>query len=110
MGRASRPRARTGTGGTRSAWVRYLTSHPGVCAGQLCARGTRVPVAVLLDELAEGATLTELRRAHPALTAAHVTAALRYAAELARTEESVPFDILATNRRALRAWARANPF
>jgi uncharacterized protein (DUF433 family) len=35
-------------------WREHLTSDPKVCGGQLCAKGTRVLVTVILDNLAEG--------------------------------------------------------
>src|SRR6266540_478822 len=64
----------------------YLTSDPAVCGGQLCAKGTRVLVTVILDSLAEGASREEILRSYPTLVPAHVDAALAYAAELAREE------------------------
>jgi Protein of unknown function (DUF433) len=35
-------------------WRQPLTSDPKVCGGQLCAKGPRVLVTVILDNLAEG--------------------------------------------------------
>jgi len=71
-------------------WREHLTSDPAVSGGQLCARGTRVPVTVILDGLAEGATREDLMRSYPTLQAIHVEAAIAYAAELAREESLVP--------------------
>ena len=34
-------------------WTRHLTADAKICGGQLRAKGTRVPVAVILDALAE---------------------------------------------------------
>jgi uncharacterized protein (DUF433 family) len=48
-------------------WVKYLIARSDVCGGQLCAKGTRVPVAVILDSLAEGASHTEILRSYPTL-------------------------------------------
>lgn len=36
-------------------WQDFLTSSPQVCGGEICATGTRIPVTVILDNLAEGA-------------------------------------------------------
>ncbi|MBP1688494.1 MAG: hypothetical protein H6Q33_4637 [Deltaproteobacteria bacterium] len=72
------------------AWTKHLVAHADVCGGQLCAKGTRVPVAVILDSLAEGALPAEILRSYPTLRPAHIQAALAYAAELAREEELTP--------------------
>ncbi|TMA84464.1 MAG: DUF433 domain-containing protein [Actinobacteria bacterium] len=72
------------------AWARHLTARADVCSGQLCAKGTRVPVAVILDSLAEGASERELLRSYPSLKPVHVRAAIAYAAHLVREEEVVP--------------------
>lgn len=61
-----------------------------VCDGQLCAKGTRVPVTVILDSLAEGASREEILRSYPSLKPSHIDAALAYAAELAREEMLIP--------------------
>ena len=71
-------------------WREYLTSDPKVCQGQLCAKGTRVLVASILDSLAEGATREEILRSYPTLRPEHIDAALAYAAELAREEAILP--------------------
>ena len=71
-------------------WRDHLTSDPEICAGQLCARGTRVLVTNILDTLAEGATHDEILRSYPSLRPEHIIAALSYAAELAREESLLP--------------------
>lgn len=71
-------------------WREYLTTDPEVCGGQLCARGTRLLVTNILDSLAEGASREEILRSYPTLTAAHIDAAVAYAAELAREESILP--------------------
>lgn len=74
-------------------WRKHLISLRDVAGGQLCAKGTRVPMAVILDSLAEGATGDEIVRSYPSLKAAHIRAAIAYVAALAREEElPPPFD------------------
>jgi uncharacterized protein (DUF433 family) len=75
------------------AWQDVLTSNPEVCAGEICAAGTRIPVTVILDNLAEGSSREEILRSYPSLQAAHIDAALAYAAELAHEERLVPIRI-----------------
>ena len=57
--------------------------------GTPCLRGTRVPVFVILDNLADGETVEAILVSYPGLRAEHVTAALAFAAELAH-ERIVP--------------------
>ena len=72
------------------AWQDFLGSNPGVCGGEICAVGTRIPVTVILDNLAEGSTREEILRSYPSLRPEHLDAALAYAAELAHEESLVP--------------------
>lgn len=61
-----------------------IISDPEICHGRPCIRGTRIPVSVVLDNLAAGLTPTEVVTSYPSLTPEDVHAALAYAAELAR--------------------------
>ena len=73
-----------------TSWQDFLTSDPSICAGEICAAGTRIPVTVILDNLAEGSTRDEILSSYPSLRPEHIDAALAYAAELAREERLVP--------------------
>lgn len=64
-------------------WQKYLVSDPCVRDGQLCAKGTRIAVADILDDLSEGAGAEEILRRRPGLALTHIAAALAYAAALA---------------------------
>jgi len=72
------------------AWQDFLSSKPGVCGGEICATGTRIPVTVILDNLAEGASFEEILISYPSLRPEHIKAALAYAAELAHEEKLLP--------------------
>jgi uncharacterized protein (DUF433 family) len=65
-------------------WRERITVDPDVCHGQSCIKGTRVMVAVVLDNLAAGVQTDEILRSYPSLKAEDVQAALAYAADLAR--------------------------
>ncbi len=67
----------------------YLSSDPAVMHGTVCLRGTRIPVSVVLDNLAAGETEEHILDQYPSLKHEHVAAALAYAADLAR-ERIVP--------------------
>jgi uncharacterized protein (DUF433 family) len=62
------------------AWQDFFESKPNVRGGEVCAAGTRIPVTVILDSLAEGSTREEILRSYPSLKPAHIEAALSYAA------------------------------
>jgi uncharacterized protein (DUF433 family) len=70
-------------------WRNYITTDPDILHGAVRFVGTRIPVTVVLDNLADGAAPAEILRQYPGLTAEHIPAALGYAAELAR-ERVVP--------------------
>ena len=65
-------------------WKPYITADPQIMHGAVCFRGTRVPVSVVLDNLAAGETPERILDQYPSLKAEHVSAALGYAADLAR--------------------------
>ena len=65
-------------------WREHVVVDPTVCHGQACIRGTRIPVAVVLDNLAAGLNAAEILKSYPSLTELGIHAAVAYAAELAR--------------------------
>ena len=70
-------------------WRQHITTDPHVMHGAACFRGTRVPVSVVLDNLAAGETAETILTEYPTLRPEHIPAAIGYAAELAR-ERIVP--------------------
>jgi uncharacterized protein (DUF433 family) len=65
-------------------WRAHISIDPGICRGKACVKGTRVPVTVILDNLAAGLTPDDLLQSYPTLTIDGVRAAVAYAAEIAR--------------------------
>ena len=65
-------------------WTERIAVEPNVCHGKACIRGTRVLVSVILDNLAAGLSPAEIVRSYPSIQSEDVTAAMAYAAELAR--------------------------
>jgi uncharacterized protein (DUF433 family) len=70
-------------------WKPYITTDPQIMHGAVCFRGTRIPVSVVLDNLAVGETSERILDQYPSLKPEHIPAALGYAADLAR-ERIVP--------------------
>ena len=66
-----------------------IAIDPAICHGQACIRGTRIPVSVILDNLAEGLSYGEILTEYPSLTREAILAAIAYAAALAREEVTV---------------------
>lgn len=65
-------------------WREHISVDPAIAHGKACIRGTRIPVAVVLANLAAGESEARLLGSYPSLTPAAIRAALAYAAELAQ--------------------------
>ena len=70
-------------------WKTFITADSEIMHGAVCFRGTRIPVSVVLDNLAAGESTATILHEYPTLKAEHILAALGYAADLAR-ERIVP--------------------
>jgi len=71
------------------ALLARLESDPKSCGGQMCIKGTRIPVTLILAALAAGETAEVLLRGYPSLAREDISAALAYGAKLAR-ERNLP--------------------
>ncbi len=65
-------------------WREHIAVNPAVLHGKACIRGTRIPVAVVLANLADGLSAEEIVKSYPSLTVTGIRAALAYAADLAQ--------------------------
>ncbi len=61
-----------------------IIQDPKIMVGKPVVKGTRIPVELVLEELAYNPDLNELFAAHPALTIEDVQACLAYAKEVVR--------------------------
>lgn len=64
-----------------------ITIDPKQMGGVPCIRRLRIPVATIVDMVAEGLGVQEILDAYPDLEAEDVKEALRYAAEAVRERE-----------------------
>ena len=64
-----------------------ITFKPEILGGRACVRGMRIPVSVIVGQLAHGATVDEVLADYPDLEREDVQQALEYAAWL--TQERV---------------------
>lgn len=58
--------------------MKTIEIDPRVCNGKPVIAGTRIPVTVILDQLADGCSVADIQRKYPELTAALIVDALRY--------------------------------
>lgn len=68
----------------REKLLERISIDPEVCFGKPCIRGTRIWVALILDNLAAGTSEEELLEEYPSLTREDIRAAIAYGAEMAR--------------------------
>lgn len=71
-------------------WQEHISINSTICHGKPCITGTRIMVSVILDNLAEDMTPSEIVTDYPPLTLPDILAAIAYAAALAREEELLP--------------------
>ncbi len=70
----------------------YITSNPNILFGKPAIKDTRIPVELILDELAGGMSIDEMLEEYPRLTREAVLAALAFAADTLRREVIYPLD------------------
>jgi len=63
-----------------------ITFDPKIMGGRACIRGMRIPVSLIIGQVAHGATTEEILGDYPDLEAEDVKQALEYAAWLTREE------------------------
>jgi len=55
--------------------------NPNVCSGKAVIRGTRIPVSVILEQIAEGETWDKILEGYPELSVEDIRASILYASE-----------------------------
>ena len=69
--------------------LRRIVIDPKIMLGKPIIRGTRLPVEIIIEKIAYGATFNELRKDYPFLSDEDVKAALLYAARSLAHEEVI---------------------
>jgi len=67
-----------------------ITFDPRIMGGRACIRGMRIPVSVIVGQIAHGATFEEILQGYPDLEQEDIQQALEYAAWLTRDEVRIP--------------------
>ncbi len=65
-------------------WKERITVDPFICHGKVCIKGTRIMISIILDNLSEGVSESEILKSYPSLKPEDIKAAIAYAAELSR--------------------------
>ena len=63
-----------------------ITFDPDLLGGRACIRGMRIPVSVIVGQVAHGATVEEILKEYPDLERKDIMQALEYAAWLTQEE------------------------
>src|SRR5262249_2410103 len=71
--------------GNRTMFDR-ITFDPDIMGGRACIRGMRIPVSVIVGQIAHGATWEEVLEGYPDLERADIQQAIEYAAWLTQEE------------------------
>ena len=61
------------------SYLERIEINPRVCNGKPVVKGTRIPVSVILDEIAGGEAWESILAGYPELTRQDIQAAVRYA-------------------------------
>jgi len=72
-------------------WQNYISSDPRICHGQVCVKGTRIPISVVLDNIAEGLTAEEIVKSYPSLTVEAIRACVLYASSVLKKKKITGF-------------------
>jgi uncharacterized protein (DUF433 family) len=67
-----------------------ITFDPNVMAARACIRGLRIPVSLIVTQIAHGASFEDILSGYPDLGRADIQQAIEYAARLTREEVRIP--------------------
>jgi uncharacterized protein (DUF433 family) len=70
-----------------------VVSNPEVMMGKPVVEGTRVTVDLILEKIALGESMEQIVAAHPSLTRDGVLAAVKYAADILRSDVIHPVGV-----------------
>lgn len=63
-----------------------ITFNPEIMGGRACIRGMRIPVSIIMNQIAHGATIDDILKDYPELEREDVAQAMEYAAWLTKEE------------------------
>jgi len=72
---------------TEKTLLKRIVVDPKIMLGKPVIKGTRLPVEIIVEKVAYGATIDDLRKDYPFFKGDDIRAALLYAAKLIANEE-----------------------
>ena len=69
---------------SREELLQRISIDPAVCFGKPCIRGHRIWVSLILDFLANGASVEDILQDYPQLEESDIMACIAYGAEMSR--------------------------
>ena len=72
--------------GSAEQLFKRISVDPAICHGKACIKGTRIPVHIILDFLAEGESIKKILEEYPTLDKDNILEAVKYGAALAQEE------------------------
>ena len=69
---------------SRKELLERISIDPDICFGKPCIRGHRIWVSLILDFLANGASVEDILQDYPQLEEADIMACIAYGAEMSR--------------------------
>jgi uncharacterized protein (DUF433 family) len=72
---------------TEKTLLKRIVVDPKIMLGKPVIKGTRLPVEIIIEKVAYGATIEDLRKDYPFLKEGDIRAALLYAAKRIANEE-----------------------
>jgi uncharacterized protein (DUF433 family) len=70
-----------------------IVSDPNILFGKPTIRGTRIPVELIVEKLADGDTVESILTSYPKLTKEDILAALDFAAQVLRSDVVYPIAV-----------------
>jgi len=70
----------------KTDYIKRISSDPDILHGKPCIKGTRIPVYLLVELIAENVAMNEILEDYPSITKKDISAALLYAAKLTEHE------------------------
>lgn len=67
----------------------HIIINPKIMLGKPVVKGTRIPVYVILNLLAEGYTIEKIRKEYPDLMPEDIAGALQFASDMVSFEENI---------------------
>ena len=78
----------------RFEWQKYIQADPRIMMGKPVYAGTRIPVDLILDRIAEGETVENILEAHPRLSRQAILASFAFVSQWIRADIVYPVTVV----------------